>query len=59
VGYRHKAFYADMAYVHKIRNSVYNAFSPVVIDDRHGFDNVSADVKDNNDRISLTLGMRF
>jgi len=58
VGYRHKAFYADLAYVHKMRESVYNAFSP--INDQYGYEpNVSADVKDNNNRISLTLGMRF
>ena len=58
VGYRNKAFYADVAYVHKIRESVYNAFSP--INDNYGYEpNVSADVKDNNNRISLTLGMRF
>ena len=58
VGYRNKAFYADLAYVHKIRESVYNAFSP--INDNYGYEpNVSADVKDNNNRISLTLGMRF
>ena len=58
VGYRNKAFYADLAYVHKMRESVYNAFSP--INDNYGYEpNVSADVKDNNNRISLTLGMRF
>ena len=58
VGYRYKKFYADMAYVHKIRESVYNAFSP--INDEYGYEpNVSADVKDNNNRVSLTLGMRF
>ena len=58
VGYRNKGFYADLAYVHKIRESVYNAFSP--INDNLGYEpNVSADVKDNNNRISLTLGMRF
>ncbi len=58
VGYRHNGFYADLAYVHKIRESVYNAFSP--INDKYGYEpNVSADVKDNNNRISLTLGMRF
>ena len=58
VGYRNKSFYADMAFVHKIRESVYNAFSP--INDQFGYEpNVSADVKDNNNRISLTLGMRF
>ena len=58
VGYHYKSFYADMAYVHQIRESVYNAFSP--INDDLGYEpNVSADVKDNNNRISLTLGMRF
>ena len=58
VGYHYKSFYTDLAYVHQIRESVYNAFSP--INDRFGYEpNVSADVKDNNNRISLTLGMRF
>ena len=58
VGYHYKSFYTDLAYVHQIRNSVYNAFSP--INDEYGYEpNVSADVKDNNNRISLTLGMRF
>lgn len=58
LGYRYKSFYSDLAYVHNIRESVYNAFSP--INDEYGYEpNVSADVKNNNNRISLTLGMRF
>lgn len=58
LGYRYNKFYADLAYVHKIRESVYNAFSP--INDEFGYEpNVSADVKDHNNRFSLTLGMRF
>ena len=58
VGYRYKSFYTDLAYVHKMRESVYNAFSP--INDEVGYErNVHADVKDNNNRISLTLGVRF
>ena len=58
VGYRYKTFYTDLAYVHKMRKSVYNAFSP--INDEVGYEpNVSADVTDHNNRISLTLGMRF
>ena len=58
VGYRYKSFYTDLAYVHKMRESVYNAFSP--INDNFGYEpNVSADVVDHNNRISLTLGMRF
>jgi len=57
-GYRYRSFYADLAYVHKYRQSVYNAFSPV--NDSYGYEpNVSADVKDHNNRISLTLGVRF
>ena len=58
VGYRYKGFYTDLSYVHKMRNSVYNAFSP--INDEFGYEpNVSADVKDRNHRVSLTLGVRF
>ena len=58
LGYHYKSFYTDLAYVHKIRKSVYNAFSP--INDKFGYEpNVSADVTDHNNRISLTLGMRF
>lgn len=58
VGYRYNSFYTDLAYVHKMRESVYNAFSP--INDKFGYEpNVSADVVDHNNRISLTLGMRF
>ena len=58
VGYHYKSFYTDLAYVHQIRESVYNAFSP--INDEYGYEpNVSADVKDNNNRVSLTLGVRF
>lgn len=64
VGYHYKSFYTDLAYVHKIRNSVYNAFSDVMVKDARGnivyeMPNVAADVKDNNNRISLTLGVRF
>jgi long-subunit fatty acid transport protein len=58
VGYRNKSFYTDLAFVHKMRESVYNAFSP--INDEYGYEpNVSADVTDHNNRISLTLGLRF
>ena len=58
VGYHYKSFYTDLAYVHNMRESVYNAFSS--INDQYGYEpNVSADVKDHNNRFSLTLGMRF
>ncbi len=58
VGYHYKQFYTDLAYVHKLRNSVYNAFSPII--DNYGYEpSVSASVTDHNNRISLTLGLRF
>lgn len=57
-GYRYKSFYTDLAYVYQVRNSVYNAFSP--INDNLGYEpNISADVKDSNHRVNLTLGIRF
>lgn len=59
VGYKYKAFYTDLAYVHKIRNSVYNAFSPFYDGAGGTMLNVSSDVTDHNNRLSLTLGMRF
>ena len=64
VGYRYKSFYADVAYVHTIRNSVYNAFSNVLVYDNRGglvFEspNVGTDVSDHNNRLSLTMGVRF
>ena len=56
LGYRYKAFYVDLAYVHQYRQSVYNAFSPVT----SAFEpNLAADIKDHNNRVSLTLGYRF
>ena len=58
VGYKYKSFYTDLAYVHKIRNSVYNAF-PIINDEVSYETNVAADVVDHNNRLSLTLGMRF
>ncbi len=58
VGYRYKSFYGDLAYVHKIRKGVYNAFS-IVNDEGYYVPNVSADIEDHNNRVSLTLGMRF
>jgi len=58
VGYHHKQFYLDLAYVYKNRQSVYNAFSPI-IDGSNYITNEAADIKDNNHRISCTLGFRF
>lgn len=58
LGYHYKGFYADMAYVHKWRTSQYNAFSPIV---GIGYTEpgVNAEVKDNSNRVVLTMGFRF
>lgn len=57
-GYHYKSFYLDLAYVHKARTSEFNAFSPNVF--TGGVEpNVSSEVKDNNNRVSMTLGFRF
>lgn len=49
VGYRYKKFYADAAYVHQTRTSQYHAFPG----------ESGEEVKDNNNKIALTLGFRF
>ena len=58
-GYRYKAFYLDMAYVHNYRQSNYHAY-PAVTYSIGGtdFGNYSA-VNDHNNRVSLTMGFRF
>ncbi|MBR6284691.1 MAG: outer membrane protein transport protein [Muribaculaceae bacterium] len=53
-GYRYKNVYFDMAYVHKYRQSNYEAF-PI---DNDG-NNVLWDVKEHNNRVTATLGFRF
>lgn len=59
IGYHYKSFYCDMAYVHKERKSQYNAFSPMVYGAGQVEPNVYSEVKDNNNRVILTLGFRF
>jgi len=49
VGYRYKHFYADAAYVHQTRTSQYHAFPG----------EIGEEVKDNNNKVSLTIGFRF
>lgn len=58
-GYRYKAFYLDMAYVHNYRQSNYHAY-PAVTYSIGGtdFGNYAA-VNDHNNRVSLTMGFRF
>ncbi len=56
VGYKFGRFYADLAYVHKSKEREYHAFSPVVEYNEPSPANI---VKDTNDRIVLTVGVRF
>ena len=52
LGYHYKSFYADLAYVNKMRKSVYAPFNRAYAD-------FSDEVKDTNNRVALTLGFRF
>lgn len=54
LGYHHKNFYLDMAYVHKNRKNNYHLFPGI-----NDLPTVSDEVKDNNNRISATIGFRF
>ncbi len=49
LGYRYKKFYLDAAYVHQARTSQYHAYPG----------EQGEEVKDNNNKVSLTLGFRF
>ena len=49
IGYRYRHFYADAAYVHRTRTSMYHAFPG----------ELGEEVKDNNNKIALTVGFRF
>ena len=49
LGYKYKHFYVDAAYVHQTRTSQYHAFPG----------EQGEEVKDNNNKVSLTLGFRF
>jgi len=49
LGYRYRHFYADAAYVHQTRTSQYHAFPG----------EQGEEVKDNNNKVSLTIGFRF
>jgi hypothetical protein len=58
LGYRYKAFYADLAYVHQYRKGNFHSFSPVQYADGFEPGNV-AEIDTHNNRVSLTLGVRF
>lgn len=49
LGYRYKHFYADAAYVHRTRTSQYHAFPG----------EIGEEIKDNDNKVALTLGFRF
>lgn len=49
IGYRYKKFYLDAAYVHHNRTSQYHAYPG----------DVGEEVKDNNNKVALTMGFRF
>lgn len=54
LGYRYKAFYADLAYVHKDRESSYNTFTNYDGNQNNAF---KMNTKENN--IVLSIGVKF
>ncbi len=60
IGYRYKNFYADAAYVHRHRESKYQAFTNYNTNSNGEFITApSATISDNNNSIVLTVGLRF
>ncbi len=59
LGYRFGGFYADLAYVHRHRESTWHAFSPVIVDYAIDQDSPSAKVSSNNNQVVLSLGYKF
>lgn len=59
LGYRYKGFYADMAYVHKNRESTYHPFSPTVDGSVVLDKSPSVKVKDNNNSLVFSVGYKF
>ncbi len=55
IGYRYKNFYADAAYVHKSRESVYRPFTP----NAYTAQPYTAKVTDNSNKIVLSVGFKF
>lgn len=56
LGYRHKGFYIDLAYVYKQMTSEYHAFTP---DPKSSYQSPSAKLTFNNSRIVLSTGLKF
>lgn len=59
LGYSFGSFYADMAYVFSNKKSEYHAFSPVIYSDGSSEPSPTADIKEINNQISLTMGFKF
>ncbi|MBQ0069179.1 MAG: outer membrane protein transport protein [Bacteroidales bacterium] len=53
-GYHSGSFYFDMAYVNQLRKTNYHAFSGIA-----DLPTVCTEVKDNNNRVTATVGFRF
>lgn len=56
LGYRHKGFYVDLAYVYKHMTSEYHAFTP---DPTSEYASPAAKLTFNNSRIVLSTGFKF
>lgn len=56
LGYRHKGFYADLAYVYTYKSAEYHPFSPDIVSPRTA---PKAKVTFDNSRVALTLGYKF
>lgn len=56
IGYRYKSFYADAAYVHKSQKSVFSPYSEA---NPYTENPYTAEVKDSNNKIVLSVGFKF
>ena len=63
IGYRYRAFYADLAYIHQARDGKYHAYSPSYYTADDGTSQMDFGVMDkvstHNNHVALTLGVRF
>lgn len=55
VGYRHKAFYVDAAYVHKSRKSQFSPYTPNL----YTATPLTAEIKDNDNSLVFSVGFKF
>ena len=59
LGFRTGGFYADLAYVHKRRESSYHAFSPLIENGVILETSPTASLVDNNNQVVLSIGYKF